>query len=281
MAVVTMVVHPERDEAAALAREAIGWLHERGHEVRMPANDAVAVGHPEFGVPDDELGLGSVLAVSLGGDGTVLRTVELVSAHGVPILSVNCGQLGYLTEVDAPSLEDALGKFFAGAHVLDERMMLEVTFTGTGERSYALNEVVLERTLMGHTVRLAVSIDGEPWTTYVADALILATPTGSTAYSLSARGPVLSPELRALVLTPVSPHPVFDRSMVFLPDTVIRLTAVGERPATVSIDGRNIGALADGESVECTSAPHNAHLVSFGTRDFHRILKTKFGLSDR
>ena len=281
MARVTMVVHPERHEAATLAQQAVAWLTERGHEVRMPVNDAEAAGFAELGVPDEELGAGAVLAVSLGGDGTVLRTVELVSAEGVPVLAVNCGQLGYLTEVDGPAVEDALGKFFAGAHVIDERMMLELTFTATGERAYALNEAVLERTLMGHTVRLEVSIDGEPWTTYVADGLILATPTGSTAYSLSARGPVLSPELRALVLTPVSPHQLFDRSMVFLPDTVVRLTTIGDRPATVSIDGRNIGSLGDGDAVECTGARHSARLVSFGSRDFHRILKTKFGLADR
>ncbi|MEY2571550.1 MAG: kinase, partial [Acidimicrobiaceae bacterium] len=182
MGVVTIVVHPQRREAALLATQAISWLVERDHSVRLPTIDAGVIGRPELGVRDEALAGPADLALSLGGDGTVLRTVELVATAGVPILSVNVGQLGYLTEVDPPAMLDALGKFFAGSHKIEDRMMLEVTVASSGARSYALNEAVLERTLMGHTVRLSVSIDGEPWTTYVADGLILATPTGSTAY---------------------------------------------------------------------------------------------------
>ena len=268
MATVAVVVHPEREEAAVLAKETVDWLVERGHTVCKPADD-------------DEVGADVALAISLGGDGTVLRTVDLVATAGVPVLAVNVGQLGYLTAIEPPELWSALERFFSGEHHIEDRMLLDVTVEPTGTRAVALNEAVLEKTSMGHTVRLAVSIDGNPWTTYAADGLIVATPTGSTAYSLSARGPIVAPELRALVLTPVSPHQLFDRSMVFTPETVLRLEVTGYRPATLSVDGRNLCELSEGNAVVCTAAANPAHFVSFAHRKFHQILKAKFGLADR
>jgi NAD+ kinase len=281
MATVALVVHPEKDEAAVLAKETIDWLFERDHDVRMPSIDAALIGRPELGVDDDGLGPGAALAVSIGGDGTVLRTVDLVAPASVPVLAVNVGQLGYLTEIEPPELFGALERFFAGEHHIEDRMLLDVTVESTGVHAIGLNEAVLEKTPMGHTVRLAVSIDGDPWTTYAADGLIVATPTGSTAYSLSARGPIVAPELRALVLTPVSPHQLFDRSMVFTPETVLRVEVTSYRPATLSVDGRILGALAEGTAVVCTAADKPAHFVSFAHRKFHQILKVKFGLADR
>jgi NAD+ kinase len=145
----------------------------------------------------------------------------------------------------------------------------------------ALNEAVLERTASGHTVRLAVDVNGRFFTTYVADAMIVATPTGSTAYNLSARGPIVSPRHRALLLTPVAPHMLFDRTLVLDAGETIRLEVIGERDATLTVDGTQLGVLRAGTAVTCTAGPHDARLVTFGQRDFHQILKTKFGLADR
>jgi NAD+ kinase len=156
-----------------------------------------------------------------------------------------------------------------------------VQVESTDVQALALNEAVVEKTPMGHTVRLAVAIDGDFWTTYAADGLIVATPTGSTAYSLSARGPILAPDLGALVLTPVSPHQLFDRAMIFSEHTKLRLEVCGARTATLSVDGRNLGELHEGEAVVCTGAEQTARLVTFERRDFHRVLKTKFRLNDR
>ena len=145
----------------------------------------------------------------------------------------------------------------------------------------ALNEAVIEKTPSGHTVRLAVIVDGEFFTTYAADGLIVATPTGSTAYSFSARGPIVAPTHRCLVLTPVSPHMLFDRTLVLDPHTSLKLEVTGHRPATVSVDGRNLVELQPGDAIECTASPRTARLVTLGHHDFHGILKTKFGLADR
>ncbi len=282
---VGIVLHHQRSEAAAVARETTAWLAEREHTVELPEPDAALAGMEGRGVPDDWFGQGLDLVVSLGGDGTILRTVNLVAEHDVPILGVNFGQLGYLTEVEPADLAGSLERFFAGEHRIEERMLLCVTVSdgsGTSHPSHvALNEAVLERTAAGHTVRLGVSLDGEFFTTYAADALIVATPTGSTAYSLSARGPVVAPDHRAMLLTPVSPHQLFDRTLVLSPDDEIRLEVEGHRPATLSIDGQPVTDLVEGDAIICRGSPHDARLVTFGARNFHRILKSKFGLTDR
>jgi NAD+ kinase len=284
MALVGFVVHHDRPQAAELARTAQVWLADEGHASRLLEVDVEAVGLDAPGVAEVDFGRGLDVAVSLGGDGTMLRTVDLVAAHGVPVIGVNVGQLGYLTEVEPGELLTALKRFLAGSFEIEARMMLSVTAEVRAESTspaVALNELVLEKTPMGHTVRLTVHIDGEFFTTYAADGLIVSTPTGSTAYSFSARGPIVAPTHRALVLTPVSPHMLFDRSLVLGPDTRVRLEVAGHRPATLSADGRNLGPLEPGDAVECTAADRSANLVTFGPRDFHRILKTKFGLNDR
>ena len=281
MAAVVLMVHGERLQAMELARAAARWLIERGHEVRLPVTDAEVAELREHGVPEDGLVKGLDLAVSLGGDGTMLRTVDLVAGEGVPVLGVNVGQLGYLAHVEPADMELAFARFFAADYDIEERMLLDILVEATGVRAIALNEAVLEKTPMGHTVRLNVSINEAFWTTYAADGLIVATPTGSTAYSLSARGPIVAPDLHALVLTPVSPHQLFDRAMIFSEGTKLRLEVRGPRPATLSVDGRNLGELARGEAVVCTGADQTARLVTFGSRDFHHTLKSKFRLNDR
>ncbi|MEQ1702859.1 MAG: NAD(+)/NADH kinase, partial [Ilumatobacteraceae bacterium] len=219
----------------------------------------------------------------------MLRTVKLVGSAAVPIIGVNVGLLGYLTEVEPEALTHALERWFAGPTAgewhLDERMLLAVSLhRAFGNDTYtwtALNEGVIEKQESGHTVRLLVRIDGTPFTSYAADGLILATPTGSTAYSLSARGPVLSPRLRAVLLTPVSPHMLFDRSLVLDPSELVEVEVLGHRAATLSIDGQPAATLAEGDRVSVAPSEQVAHFVRFGERRFHQILKAKFGLTDR
>jgi NAD+ kinase len=283
---VALLLHRERPEAVVVAKELAEWLTGAGHEVRVPAEDAELAGLGQHAVAEAALTDGGLdLAVALGGDGTMLRTVALVASAGTPVLGVNVGQLGYLTEVEPADAVSAVRRVLAGEHGIEERMLVEVAVESeermAGVPAVALNEAVLEKTPMGHTVRIGVHLGGDWFTTYAADGLIVATPTGSTAYSFSARGPILDPEMQALVLTPVSPHMLFDRSLVLAPDLEVRLEVLGHRPATLSVDGRNIGLLHQGDAVICRAAPYQARLVSFGRRDFHRILKTKFGLAER
>jgi NAD+ kinase len=282
---VAFVLRPDRDGVDSTAASALAWLRDHGHEPRLLEADAERLGCPELARDEATLAEGADLAVSLGGDGTMLRTVSLVARAGVPILGVNHGQLGYLTAIEPAHLDDGLKRFFAGEHRIEERMLLSVSArTSDGStlaEDIALNEAVLEKTYGGRTVRLEVSFDGSPFTPYTADGLIVATPTGSTAYAFSARGPIIAPTHRAMLLTPVSPHMLFDRSLVLAPDTDLRIEVAGDRAATLAIDGAIIGELEPGGSIVCTAADVPARLVTTGPRNFHRILKEKFGLADR
>ncbi len=284
MATFVFVVHTRRPRALELAGEAAAWLEQRGHAVVLPKEDAGAVGLPDRGREPQELAEGAAVAVALGGDGTILRAVRLVSPGGVPVLGVNLGRLGYLTEVEAGRLTWALERFLAGDYDIEERMMLAVTVEQSGSvtgTALALNEAVVEKASPGRTVNMSVSIDGRPWTTYVADGLIVATPTGSTAYAFSARGPILSPRLRAVLLTPVSPHMPFDRSLVVSDEETFRVEVCDDREAMLTVDGLDLGTLRDGDAIVCRAADQPARFVTFGPRDFYGILKAKFGVADR
>lgn len=281
---VVVVPHLERGEATSLALEVTRWLTEQGHDAWLPLEDAYAIGVPQLGREDAAASAG--LAVSLGGDGTMLRTVALLDGAPVPILGVNLGQLGYLTEVEPPHTRVALSRFFAGDYRVEERMLLDVDVEHVDGRPAppcrrALNEAAIEKRAPSHTVRMAVLIDGGPFTTYAADGIILATPTGSTAYSLSARGPIVSPYHRAILVTPVSPHSLFDRSLVLAPDERVEVVLRGHRPAELTVDGRRLTALHEGDLVRVTASTATACLVRLGEHHFHEILKAKFRLSDR
>ncbi len=283
MSAVGVVVHRGSERASRLADEVVSWLLERGHRVALPAADAEMLGRPELAVEGSPLA-GLDLALGIGGDGTMLRTVHLAVPEHVPVLGINVGQLGYLADVEPQAWSKAVERFLAGDYELEPRMLLSVVVRRGGHdepTDLALNEAVLEKDGMGHTVRLRVEIDGEFFTTYVADGFIVATPTGSTAYSLSARGPVVASGHHALLLTPVCPHGLFDRSLVLAPGAHVRLEVCSHRPASLAVDGRHRGRLEAGDAIECTAAEQVAQLVTFGHRNVHAILKSKFGLNDR
>ena len=205
-----LVPHRERPVAHELAARAAKWLADRGVKVRVPAADAGPCGLAHLACPESQFANGLDVAVSLGGDGTMLRTVDIVYEAGVPVLGVNVGDMGYLTEVEPGALDRALERLLAGDYDVAERMVLQVDVVSSGPangRWWALNEAVLEKAQSGRVTRLDVRINGAFFTTYAADGVIVATPTGSTAYSFSARGPIVSPRLRCLVLFPYLSDP--------------------------------------------------------------------------
>lgn len=285
MKTVALVVHPSRAHAISTAQDATGWLGANGHLVRvlnLREPDAVLEDGKVMKLSEVDLD-GVDLAVSLGGDGTFLRTVPLAWHADIPILGVNFGRLGYLLEVAPERLEDALRMHFAGNSVIDERVVLSISASSITEEPsragrveidwLALNEMVLEKTVFGHTVRLTMSIDGEEFITYSSDGLLVATPTGSTAYNLSAGGPVLSTGMEALVVTPVAPHLSFDRSIVLERDQVVSVQVGEERPAALVIDGYEVGRLMPGEEVSCRLAERRLRLVTMRMRGFGSTLR--------
>lgn len=285
MSVICIMLHPERDKSHQLAGALINHLEASGHSVRLDNAESLMVGRAELGCSEETLANGADLAVSIGGDGTMLRTFERVAEFGVPVLGVNVGHLGYLTEFEADEAQAAVDKALRGELPVEERLMIESQILRSdGEREgpwIGLNEAVVEKKSQGHTVRLEVIIDDSPFAIYACDGLIVSTPTGSTAYNLSARGSIVAPTHWSLQLTPVAPHMLFDRSLVLRPDTEIRISVIGEREANLSIDGRSVAALSDGDAMVASRAEVIARLVTSGSGGFQQVLKQKFGLKDR
>jgi NAD+ kinase len=276
---VALLVHGGRTDAAELGSDVARWLTGHGHDVILDHAEAKLLDHASA-LPDD--GRAPVaLVVAIGGDGTVLRAAQRAVPDDAAILGINLGQLGYLAEVEPGSWKPAIEGFLADRHRVEERLMVSARVGDGDPVRPALNEVVIEKSAAAHTVRLGIRIDGEFFTSYVADGIILASPTGSTAYSLSARGPIVAPSHRALLLTPVSPHTLFDRSLVLSPTSEVEVSVMGDRDAVLSVDGQTVADLPAGSSVTVRAAERPARFVTFGGRDFHQILKAKFGLSDR
>jgi NAD+ kinase len=272
-----LVVHGGRDAALRAAESLVEWCRDRGITTRLldgpPVKSDETAGEDAF--PD-----GLDLVISVGGDGTLLRAAFMGNRADVPVLGVKVGRLGFLTEVEpdeAPALLDA---WMAGSAQVDERMALEAVAEGSpGEPQWALNEVIVEKRARHRVVRLAATVNDDYVTTFSADGVIVASPTGSTAYSFSARGPIVSPRLPCIVLTPVSAHMVFDRAIVLAPDEEVTLEVGEDEPALLSADGRPGLELAVGARVRVRRAGRPARLVRRGGREpFYSLLRRKFSL---
>ncbi len=218
----------------------------------------------------------STLVVSLGGDGTFLKSARLAHAMGARVLAVNLGRLGFLLNVPSNDVvEDA--KSALSSDDVVERLALLISVSDSTLEEFALNEVVVERAQAGHMVRLKTFVDDDEYLTYSADGVMVATPTGSTGYNFSAGGPVVEATLPVMILTPVAPHFTIDRSIVVGDDKVIRLVAE-DIPAIIVADGRDIGSLGAGQFVEVRKSPTPVRVVA--TRSFDLASRLHEGLRE-
>jgi NAD+ kinase len=219
------------------------------------------------------------LVMALGGDGTMLRSAQMAHSCDAPLLGVNLGALGYLTEVEMGDECDALQRVLDGDFDIEERMMLQCESSDGGEAHVGLNELLVERSSRRRFVRLLVSIGGEQLGAFNADGVIVATPTGSTAYAMSAGGPLVDPRAQCLVLVPVSPHMIFSRPFVLPPDMVIEITIDrGGQEASLAIDGHIGWDLAAGGRVVVRRHPRPLRLVRLSGPGFVERLRSKLGL---
>jgi NAD+ kinase len=222
--------------------------------------------------------LGSVDAVvSVGGDGTVLHAAAVAREADVPILGINLGRVGYLAEVEVEAVDDVLMRLGAGDLQTVEHPTIAVEFED-GSTTTAINDIVVEKVVTQRIVDLEVMIDGELLTTYRADGIIVATPLGSTAYSLSAGGPIVQPTVGCMVMTPIAPHSLLSRSFVLRSESVITVRAVSERPAQVNVDGRGARQLTRGETVRVTTSDRPVRFLLTGATPFPRAVRDQFGL---
>ncbi len=285
--------------------EVDAWQPDKFSGIRRNSRDeAAASGHPH-------------LIVTVGGDGTFLRGARIAAQDDVPVLGVNVGRVGFLTEVEPQDIESALEAFVAGQAHLDERLMLTMRAsrpldipdelqamlcygrgpllpppprrsaaesngrTGVALDVTAVNDIVFEKLARDRQASLGVYVDGTLFASYSADAVIVASPTGSTAYNFAAGGPILSPRVRALVFTPVAAHMVFNRSLVVSADEEITVRVL-ERSGrvVVSVDGQLRGVLEPGDWVGVSPADRPARLVRLHPSDFYSRLRSRFGLAD-
>jgi len=252
------------------------WGNSDGHEIYY--DDILARYCPDGPrlLPQGELSAEVDMMLALGGDGTLLRAARITFPLTIPILGINLGSLGFLTEITPGELCSILPRLTRGEFVRERRAVLALQKERTEEPSYAVNEVTVDRGREHRAVEIKLEADGRLVCRYVADGLIIATPTGSTAYALSAGGPVAVPQLRALVVTPVAPHTLALRPMVFPDDVVLRVTS--EEPnveVAVTMDGQRTAGLCYGETCTVRRAEFDLELVRFPERDFYNLVRTK------
>lgn len=273
---VGLVLHPQRDSQAAMAT-ICSWARARRTQLIGLAGEVARVGGAATAASAEELADRSDLVVSLGGDGTMLRAMRMVWGGRAPVLGVNLGRLGFLAEIDVPQLPDALSAIDENRFTVESRSAVEATFGG--QRHGAFNEVALVRR-PGHAMAaIGLVVDGQPFIRYAADALIVATPTGSTAYSFSAGGPLVSPRFQGLIVTPVAPHSAFNRSLVLVNGERLALRVLPEGgDLEVEADGRVVGRVGADEVLDVTAVPAAAAVVRLGHTTFYQRAQRKLRL---
>ncbi|MFL6126372.1 NAD(+)/NADH kinase [Actinophytocola sp.] len=273
-----IVLHPRRDSEAAVTAM-LDWAANRGIEILGIADEIQRLNCAAVGVTAAELARRSDLLVSLGGDGTMLRAMRLVDGQRAPVLGVNLGKLGFLAEVDVPDLPAALSAIDDHQFTVEPRLAVDAVIGG--QTATAFNDVAVVRVPGDGSAVVAVRVSGHEFVSYAADAVIVATPTGSTAYSFSAGGPITSPAVEALLVTPAAPHSAYSRGVVLsVHDTVeLDILPTSGRLA-VEVDGEVRGYVEPGNRIELRGRPSAARVVRLGMTTFYQRARRKLRLTD-
>ncbi len=263
-----------------LARNLIQWVEEKGLEAVIAQPLAESLGEVRGGVGENRLAESIDLLVSLGGDGSLLHSARIVGGAGVPILGVNLGRLGFLAEVAPDQMLEAMERILSGKFRIEERMNLEATLLrGRKEagRFIALNDVAMDRGASPRVMEFEIRVKGVLVTTYIGDGVIVSTPTGSTGYSLSANGPVVSPTVRAVIITPICAHSLAARTVIVSEKEEVEIefhSATSE--ARMAVDGQVGIALEEGDRIAVRAAQQVTRLVLLDNASFYEVLRTKF-----
>ena len=278
MHAVGLVLHPKRDSDAAV-NAVLDWAASTGAEVLGINEEIVRLHCAATAVTPEELGRRSDLVVSLGGDGTMLRAMRLADRQQAPVLGVNLGKLGFLAEVDVPDLPDALSAINAKDFTIEPRLAVDAVI---GEQVVtAFNDVAVVRFPGQASASVAVRVAGHPFVSYAADAVVVATPTGSTAYSFSAGGPIVSPAVEALLVTPAAPHSAYNRGLVLsVRDSLMLQILPTSGRLAVEVDGQVAAHVGPGDQIELVPRPGAARVVRLGRTTFYERARRKLRLTD-
>jgi len=283
---VGIIARPRREDIARVVPPLTNWLQAHGATVICDSETADCIGALAGEVRKrEELPACTDLLIVLGGDGTLLSAARLAADRGVPILAVNLGGLGFLTTVSQDEIYSILEEIFSGKHRVSERVMLEAEIVRGGailERHIALNDAVLNKAALARIMDLELRIDGEYVTTYKADGLILSTPTGSTAYSLAAGGPIVYPIVEAFVVTPICPHTLTNRPLVIPDSATIEVDCKAEDNLVfLTLDGQVGVELSRGDHIRVRKAAQKLYLVRPAKKTYYQILRSKLKWGER
>jgi len=269
------------DSLAEPARQLTKHLNERGIEVCASdsADDLAGAGSIRF-LPERELGAAVDLLVAIGGDGNLLRATRCVAGRSVPLIGINRGRLGFLTDVKPDQMLAALDAVLDGDYLAEERLMLSAKISGPGGNSEslnALNDIVLQKAASGRILDFVTTVDGHYVNTHGGDGLIVATPTGSTAYALSCGGPIIRPDVAALAMVPICPHTLSDRPLVIQSSSkiVVKLPEGRDGGAEVTCDGEDLGSLDSSQSLEICTAKETVTLLHPKDYNYYELLRSK------
>jgi NAD+ kinase len=274
-----VTVNPEKPQARQRLQELLSLLDHQGVEIHLEKEASTLAGKPGPGQTLRDVGKKTEVVIVLGGDGTILRAARELAGIQTPLLGVNLGNLGFLTSVNGDAMNEMVTVILNGQYDISERHVIQSSLVRNGNPlgTYpALNDAVISRGAFSRIVHLRVSIDDEWLTEYVCDGMIFATATGSTAYSLSAGGPILLPTARACILTPICPHALGNRSIITGPDSVLRCQVTGSAgELLLTVDGQVQTPMQVGDEVTVRSAPHPVKLVTPKGHAYFEVLRQK------
>jgi NAD+ kinase len=275
--IIGILTKPQFPELEKVLKDLVSWLRIRKRTVILGTSAASLLQETdEHG--DQVLADQAELVVVLGGDGTMLSAARLVEPNCTPILGVNMGGLGFLTEVTVENLYDSLEKIFAQQFYLDCRLRLQARIshlTGCEEHGTALNDIVVSKGSIGRMIKTRIQVNKQFVTNLRGDAIIVSTPTGSTAYSMSSGGPILDPSLEALLLTPVSPHTLTHRPLLIPRHASLEITLTSEDETRGLFDGQIGFGINHGDSISISASPHQTRLIRFPDRTYYDVLRNK------
>lgn len=278
-----LIINPSKTEVFEEIRSLIEWLVERESTVYYEESNGLEEMEPARPADRETIGRESDVVAVFGGDGTLLDASHEMVTYGTPIIGVNTGGLGFLTETTLDEIKDAFGRILDRDFDVQERMMLSARQKGEDhEPLLALNDIVLSRFRLGRVFQVEAYVDDSFVTSYVCDGMIVSTPTGSTAYNLSANGPIVHGELESIILNPICPHTLTNRPLILPPDSTIRLVIKSEDRCLFTADGQDkITDLGRGDEIIIDRADQTVTLVSPEERDLYNILRTKLHWSGR
>jgi NAD+ kinase len=282
---IAIVSKPQKEELARLLPELIEWLRARGYDPLLDEESARYTSDAQT-VPRAELPMHSPeLVIVLGGDGTLLSVGRIFAAAGTPLMSVNLGTLGFLTEVRLSELYATLEGWCQNCHSIERRAMLRAELWRNGQKHSeydALNDIVVTKGEIARMGDFAVELDGKTVAQFRADGVIVSTPTGSTAYNLAANGPILTPNVDAMVATPICPHLLTLRPIVVRGDASLTVRAEGfANMALLTVDGQRAVELCVGDDIRCHKSPYTVNLVRLNEGGFFEALRTKLSWGER